>query len=352
MKRSSLIQKWRLVDLLDRLFGRPAPRRAHPHRRTLETLEDRLAPAAAPIQFFYVPMPEQQTRAALAAIGSGTTGNDETSLVTITATENNTVLYYDQWEDGYETNLNAPIQASTQIWGDGNAANGMPPGFATDVINAGTIIRLRNDVPANPRDPANLFYDGGDKFGATKTVALSRAQFPVTPGSVIASAVEVRDTRFYDTSFHAPVGTNTANAGQMFEYAAFFVQAAEDNTTVQVDLDGNGSFDQTVTLNQGQTLATAGTVRQGGRVVASKPVQVQLLTGDIGSNYASRSYTLFSDTQLANDYFTPVGLVSGGAPVNLFVYNPSATTAITVNYQTQTTSGSLGSVAAGATARF
>ena len=145
-------------------------------------------------------------------------------------------------------------------------------------------------MPASPRNASNIFFDGSDKIGADKTIAMSRAQFPVTGGSVISSAVETRDTRFFDLNYTAPVGTNTPGSGQMFEYTAFFVMASEDNTTVQIDRDNNGTFEQTVVLNQGQNVVSATNVLQGGRVVASRPVQVDLVTGDIGSTYASRSY--------------------------------------------------------------
>ncbi|MFO0802292.1 MAG: SdrD B-like domain-containing protein [Gemmataceae bacterium] len=286
------------------------------------------------------------------------TGNDMTSFVNIAATESGTILTYDQWEDGYETNIENPVQSTTQIWGDGNPANGAWPGApaGTDpAITAGQVIRLRNDIPVNPRVQANLFFDGGDKIGANKTVAVSRAQFPVTPGSVIASAVEVRDIRFYGTTYTAPVGTNTANAGSMYTYVSFFVMASQDNTTVQIDRDNNGTFDQTVVLNQGQSLATAGNILQGGRVVANKPVQVQLMTGHVGGQYASRSYTLFPDSQLTNNYFTPVGQVNATYPVAIYVFNPNAT-AINVSTETRNNSGLVistpVSVPAGSSVRF
>jgi uncharacterized repeat protein (TIGR01451 family) len=311
-------------------------RRFKPH---FEVLEDRTLPAA--IQFFYVPMPEADTRAALVAIAPATTtvSNNMTSIIALTATQDNTIIYYDHWEDGYEANLDNIVQSTTQIWGDGNPSNGIAPGFVSDIINAGDVIKLRNNVPANPRDPASIFFDGGDRIAASQTIAASRVQFPVSPGSVIGSAVEFRDTRFYDTAFTAPVGNNTLNAGNMFAHTSFFIMAAQDNTTVQIDRDNDGTFETTVVLNQGQNYRSVGNVLQGGRVVANKPVQVHLLTGDIGAQYASRSYALFSDNQASNDYFTPVGLDGTADPVRIYVYNPNATS-ITVNFETQTTSGS------------
>ena len=58
---------------------------------------------------------------------------------------------------------------------------------------------------------------------------------------------------------------------------------------------------------------------------------------------------LLPDAQLTNDYFTPVG--DSGDDIALFVYNPNAF-AITVSFETRTTSGTLPVVAAGATQFF
>ena len=57
-------------------------------------------------------------------------GSTIQSIFSIIVTGNGTVIYYDQWEDGYETDLSNPTQPTTQIWGDGNDAHGIPPGFA------------------------------------------------------------------------------------------------------------------------------------------------------------------------------------------------------------------------------
>ena len=48
------------------------------------------------------------------------------------------IIYYDHWEDGYEADIENPVQSTTQIWGDGNPANGAPPNIPSDLINEGT----------------------------------------------------------------------------------------------------------------------------------------------------------------------------------------------------------------------
>ena len=86
-------------------------------------------------QMFYVPLPEDQIKASLTALYSST-GTTIDSTLSIVPAQINGIIYYDHWEDGYEANIEAPTQASTKIWGDNNPANGIPPGFATDVLSS------------------------------------------------------------------------------------------------------------------------------------------------------------------------------------------------------------------------
>ena len=59
-------------------------------------------------------------------------------------------------------------------------------------------------------------------------------------------------TAEWGTAYESPVGTNTAQRpGQMFEYSALSIMASQNNTTVQIDADANGTYETTVTLNEG-----------------------------------------------------------------------------------------------------
>ena len=106
--------------------------------------------AANLVQDFYLPMPEAQIYQANNAIISGTSSSI-LSTFSIVVTGDGTVIYYDQWEDGYETDLGNPTQSTTQIWGDGNDAHGIPPGFAHNPLGLtnGTVITLTNVVVLN-----------------------------------------------------------------------------------------------------------------------------------------------------------------------------------------------------------
>ena len=68
-------------------------------------------------------------------------------------------------------------------------------------------------------------------------------------------------------------------------------------------------------------------------ITSNKPVQADILAGDIGSTYELRWYSLIPTEDWDNDYYTPVGDDDGGGngPTRVFVYNPG-TSHITVNY--------------------
>ena len=110
-----------------------------------------------------------------------------------------------------------------------------------------------------------------DKFGTTSAVAVSRAEWPTSPGMVMAGAVEIYFTRQYGTGFEVPLGEDVS-ANQMFEYVALLVMAAEEATLVQIDIDGNGSADVTQMLNQGESYLVNGGIQTGATVAASAPV--------------------------------------------------------------------------------
>ena len=155
-------------------------------------------------QIYYVPLPETDVRASLLAL-YGSTGSTMHSVVSIVATKDGSLVYYDHWEDGYELDLTNPTETSTEIWGDNDPSNGIPPGYVTDEVNAGDVIALENDVPI-PRNPADIYYDGRDKLGASQSVAVTRSSWATNPGTVLAGAVEVYNVDQYGLNFSAPVG--------------------------------------------------------------------------------------------------------------------------------------------------
>jgi hypothetical protein len=295
--------------------------------------------AATLVQEFYLPMPEQQIYQANAAIVPGTPSTNF-STFSIVVTGDGTTIYYDQWEDGYEVNLGSPAQSTTKVWGDGNNANGICPGFTNDPagLSAGTVITLTNNVPL-PRNPSVFLWDARDRVAATKALVISRAAWPMPTGPVFAGAVGVLSTLDYGTNFVSPVGQDQTNVN-LFKYVGLFVMAAQNNTAITLDPNGNGVGTSSIVLNQGESYLINGGVKKGGRITASKPVQADLLVGHVGASYASDWFTLYPVESWDNNYYTPVSsAASGTQPAYVYLFNP-ATNAITINYNTRAGGGS------------
>jgi uncharacterized repeat protein (TIGR01451 family) len=291
------------------------------------------------VQEFYLPMPEAQINQANNSIIAGT-GTTIASTFSIIVTGNGTVIYYDQWEDGYETDLSNPTQPTTQIWGDGNDAHGIPPGFAHNPLGlpAGTVITLTNNVSL-PRNPSQILFDARDRIGANKAIIVTRAGWPIPTGPVFAGAVSVLSTMDYGTNYISPVGQNLTNVNLM-KYVGMFIMAAQNNTAVTIDPNGNGIGTTNIVLNQGESYLVNGGIMVGGRVTATKPVQADLLIGHVGATYASDWFTLYPVSAWSSAYYTPVGSAATvNQPAYVYLYNPGAS-AITINYNTKVGSGS------------
>jgi hypothetical protein len=65
------------------------------------------------VQEFYLPMPEWQVLQGMETVTPAITDTNFAMTTSILTTGSGTVIYYDQWEDGYETNLANPTQPTT-----------------------------------------------------------------------------------------------------------------------------------------------------------------------------------------------------------------------------------------------
>ena len=315
-----------------------------------------------PVQIFYIPAPEDDGFAALDGIFPGSVPFPITepmvSFTSISVIAEGTLIYFDHWEDGYEIDMSNPTQATTQIWGDSNAANGAPPGFPGDVLGPNAVIVLRSNVNLAARQ-STIDFDGGDKFGATRSVAATRAFWDSGASTLLAAAFEVYPTDEWGTSFRAPVGVNSPSPS-LFEYTSLIIMATDDDTTVQVDVNADGAFEDVLTLDEGESHLTVGTVAEGARVQASAPVQVGLITGDINDTYEARTFVLFPEEQWSNTYYSPVS-ASAFNGTTAFLYNPHSQPLTvtrtsfgggTLNTVIQPTSGISVPVVAGSGAQF
>lgn len=284
-------------------------------------------PADPIFQTFYFPLPEGDLSSGLAGAlsdiddGCASENGPLESVGSISIGYDGTHIYYDQAEDGFEVDLEAPVQTTTEIWGDMDPLNGTPPGFATDELDAGDIIILAESMTL---PIGTTTYDGsaGDKVGASKPVAVTRAAWLNDPGTVLAGAVEIYDTTQFGTNFNIPMGEDSfGGTAHYFEYTAISVLAAQNGTQIDVDTTGNGLVDVTTTINEGESWFSGAGILYNASVTADGPVQVHAITGDIDDCWESRWITIPPDNQRSSSYISPVG-----SPVAddtyMYVYNP------------------------------
>jgi uncharacterized repeat protein (TIGR01451 family) len=286
---------------------------------------------------------------------------DIETVISIAVRRYGTVIYYDNWEDGFEANLTNPTQSTTWVWGDGNPANNgeFANTPADDILTEGYIIELRNRVPLvgddGQRDPSDDYPDGRDAMASVNgAIAVTLAVWPrspddtgIDPDSLYAGAWELFPTGSWGQDYRIPVGedlapedaspTSPTRAG--FRVVGLNVTAVEDNTTVELDLNADGAADTTEILNRGDQLTRIGSqvgidpdesVLVGAQVLASAPVQVHVFTADPAATWEARAYTMFPFDFLEDEWLAP--RASDG---DFWLYNPSED-ALTVEVRTST----------------
>lgn len=247
---------------------------------------------ATPAQTFFVPFPEDELMADTFKVINSNAGGNVQSMLSVVISTPGTVVWYDHWEDGFEDDVTKPTKSSTQIWGDMDPTNGCAPGVnpctkESDVLNAGQAIIVQNGVSpdSNVRGQDKKF-DGSDRIMASFPIAVTRAAYPDQPGSYMAGAVEVLEMKDWGKDYIVPAGVNTYSATNAFEYTEVYAMAGEDNTTITF---ANG---KTVTLNMGESVgvkeAQGADVKEGDKITADKPIQIDLVTGDKNSWYELR----------------------------------------------------------------
>lgn len=290
------------------------------------------------VQTYYVPLPEDQALTTIQTIFPGSSACGLTGVpaavnpawvyISVSIVADDTVIYFDQWEDGYETRVNDPQQSTTEVWGDNDDTNGRPPGFANDLLEAGDIIILTN--PVNTTQLSLYDFDGGDKFASTQAIAMTRASWATGSGTLLGGAIEMLDTSVWGTRYDVPV-SNSVISNEMFEITGLAVMAAYNDT----DIYRNGS--QVTTLDEGQSyLFTA--VSVGDILTSTHEVQAHLLTGDRCDYYESSYYTLYPTDLLGSSYYAPVS-TNSTYPTRAFLFNTNSTS-ITVYWETTSGSGS------------
>ncbi|MFK7917560.1 MAG: SdrD B-like domain-containing protein [Ilumatobacter sp.] len=320
-----------------------------------------------PVFTMFVPFEDQQVSDGLAGIhGPGRTFDDTVSTIDITAAADESVVYWDHWEDGYEADIANPTQSTTVVWG-GSDTGGVPnfateftPGSTDYEVDAGTVIFLQNRVPL-PRFSTDIRFDGRDKVASTRGFAMTRAGWDQSLGTVHAGAVAATDLSKWGTSFDFPVGQNIGF--EAFDYTGLGVMASDDDTLVQIDSDGDGEFDDfdldgdgdtaddmPIILAQGETVFIDGGINAGGSAQTSKPAQAHLITGERNSRYEGRWFEVFPEEIRGDQYVAAAGSTSATQQVTIFLHNPGNAT-ITVEATDQGATSFL-DIAPGAVASF
>ncbi len=262
----------------------------------------------------------------------GNNADNDAIVVTISISvdRDGTVIYYDHWEDGLEQNLTTPVSDETEIWGDNDATNGIPPGFATDELKSGDVIVLQNAINL-PRDPNAILFDGGDKLIAEGgPLAVTLMVWPTTddippignppqpaPGILYADAWELYPTSKWGTDYRIPIGENLGGQRNGFSIVGLNVQAVLDNTQISIDLNGDNIPDLSTTLAQGENYPVISGVQVGTHIVATNPVQIHVFTTDPTENYEARFFTIIPVDQWSNELLAPRS--SDG---DFWLYNP------------------------------
>ncbi len=140
------------------------------------------------VQTYYVPLPENQLLTMFQKIAAVTAAAASPifSNISISPIANQTIIYYDHYEDGYEADITNPVQTSTQIWGDGNIANGARPGVTTDagdVINAGGVFVLSQQIATST---TAVTVTSPYQFNGRDKISLSQSGL-VTPTRMFAA---------------------------------------------------------------------------------------------------------------------------------------------------------------------
>lgn len=294
---------------------------------------------------YYLPFPEHPNfllKALRSAANQNPNQTTVRNIVSIKVNYPKTIIIYDHWEDGYEADITEPTQSTTEIWGDGNPANGVAPGYPDDIIPPGGQIIIDKTFAYN-RNQLQIEYDGRDKIFSSSDITISKITGSNADFNVQNVKTDVIDVSRFGKSFTIGFGedlTKLGNAHNAFRYVGLFVRASEDNTLVELDYNGDGIIDVTKILNEGEvwlydgTASTPGDVnndvnkyndiKTGAQLIADKPVGVDIVFGGI-DNYGTRNIYILPSKFYGSKYITPVHTTLKTAPVVAYFYNSSDT---------------------------
>lgn len=300
----------------------------------LTSVNDDAVRAAVPAgyQEYYVPGGEQQLWDILWDMDN-TNMNAAAGMhavISVVAAADTTV-YYDHWEDTYDFDPTNPAATADQI---------------VTLLQGQVYYFESSSIPINPRG-TGTYYDGMDRiYVAGGPVTVSRASWSedATVSTLYALAWEVYPTKPWLTHYIVPVGEDLFGAPydyEDFQNVYVVVEATQDSTAVQIDDPRFAGIEVNTTLNQGQ-VTQLHHIGAGTTVDANASIQTQFIVGtdgDIHGHYEIRGYTAVPEDQWDDEYYVPVGSFASGDS-DAYIYNPSATTTLTVNWEDSSGSGS------------
>ena len=325
------------------------------------------ADTAAGYSDYYIPGDELSMWTILNTLdASGTTTMH--CLISVTGWSDNTTIYYDHWENGLTFDPLNPAATADETY---------------TLASAGDLRNFESsNIPTTPRG-TGTFYDGGDRiYVAGGAVTVTRSSWIEARGvGNQAVAWEIYPVKPQLTTYILPFGENLG----FTDFARVFVliQATEDNTTFQVDLNGDGIYDtlnqnrdadktdpgdtDTVTLQRGQTFLLDrisacssgvtcttypgnGNLNTGTLIHGNSTLQVKYVAGDVAWMYMARGFSAFPRGFWTKDYYAPLDEPSNARITDYFLYNPNSSS-ITINWASRTGSGSF-TVGANATVSF
>jgi uncharacterized repeat protein (TIGR01451 family) len=331
-----------------------------------------MAQVAAGYSEYFIPGDEDDMRLVLCSYGATAcaAGYHTRAVISVTAWSDNTTVYYDHWEDGFNFDPANPGTADETFTmaraGDRLVFEGrniaIPRDNAAPNPPTSTCDNYRND--ALVAAGTTMCYDGRDRlYVAGGVVTVTRVGWIEERGVGLQGvAWEIYPVKPQLTTYVVPFGETSGWYG--FQRVATLVQATRDNTVITVDLNHDGSADQldtnrdgtldaySVTLQAGQTFllddtsahVAAGTLAAGAVITGNDTLQVKYLAGRTDVNNCTRGFSAFPRGFWTSDYYAPLDQpgndVNGQASdTDYYLYNPNSTD-ITLNWQGQTASGS------------
>ncbi|MEW6486233.1 MAG: hypothetical protein AB1423_16780, partial [Pseudomonadota bacterium] len=340
------------------------------------------------------------------------------SAIGITSWSDNTRIYIDHWEDGYEFDPDDPVDTADEVCPVQNTGSflnlisqDVPSVLAERTGLGGDCLNIATPC-ATPITANGCYYDGKDLiFVAGGSATLTRTVMPeqvcndvngdgncvagtdtnIQPNpatlgdgqaaTVQALAWEVYPVRPQLTTYIMPFGEDLYALGMLdFDHVLALVQATEDNTSVQVDFDADGTYDAVdanldgdcndagdgtiITLDMGETLllsrnsdgnggagcGSATALNTKTFIQGTSTLQVNYISGNAGYLYDIRGYAAFPRGFWDNEYYAPVDSGAVGHDTDIYIHNPWGAS-ITIDYQNSTGSGSL-TVPANSTVSF